>query len=48
MNGKKKGGIVKPLFILLLLALLAVVAMIIWKQWEYGASVDFYSGLRGV
>ena len=25
----------------------AVIALIIWKQWEYSTSADFYDGLRG-
>lgn len=33
--------------IVLMIALFAVVTLILWKQWEYGVSEDFYNGLRG-
>lgn len=46
MRKKKKQSSLKWLFIVLVIALLAVVALIAWKQWEYGASEDFYDGLR--
>ncbi len=32
---------------LLAAALIAVIAVVLWKQWEYGASKEFYDGLRG-
>lgn len=44
-NEKRRG--LPVLMALIGLALLAVLALIIWKQWEYGSSADFYSGLRG-
>ena len=47
MSKRKKGGGIKALIIVLVIALLAVAALIIWKQWEYGASEAFYDGLRG-
>lgn len=47
MRKRKKGSGVKKLIIVLVIALLAVAALIIWKQWEYGASEAFYDGLRG-
>ena len=35
------------LFVVLVVALVAVLAVIILKQLEYGASTDFYGSLRG-
>jgi len=46
MKRKKKGGGLKALIIVLVIALLAVAAVIVWKRWEYGASEEFYDGLR--
>jgi len=46
MHKKKKQRSLKWLIIALIIALLAVAALIAWKQWEYGASEDFYNGLR--
>ncbi len=43
----KKRTDLKPLIIVLVIALLAVAAVIVWKQWEYSASENFYDGLRG-
>ncbi len=45
-RNKKQSGL-KWLIIVLVIALLAVVALIVWEQWEYGASEEFYNGLRG-
>ena len=37
------------LIIALLIAALAVVAgVIVWKQMQYGASADYYDGLRNI
>ena len=47
-NMAKKNRRSKKLLIgVLLAALLAVVGIILWKQWEYAAGDDFYGGLRG-
>lgn len=46
MSRRKKGGGIKAMIIVLVIALLAVAALIVWKQWEYGASEAFYDGLR--
>ena len=45
-NGKKRG---KTGWIIAVLAaaLIAVIVLILWKQWEYGKSTAFYDGLRG-
>lgn len=44
--GKKRRGIA-VIIVLLVAMLIAVVALIVWKQWEYGTSENFYDGLRG-
>ena len=36
------------LIALLAVALLAVLSVILWKQWQYGASADYYDSLREV
>ena len=43
---KKKRGAAAAI-VLLVVALIAVVGLIVWKQWEYSASADFYDSLRG-
>ena len=43
---KKQHGI-RTMITVLIIALIAVAALIILKQWEYGVSEDFYNGLRG-
>lgn len=47
MKKRKKQRGFRTAIVLLTIALLAVTALIVWKQWEYGASEDFYNGLRG-
>lgn len=47
MKRKGKGRGMARLTVLLVLLLAAVIGLIAWKQWEYGASADFYGGLRG-
>ena len=47
MSKRKKGGGIKALIVVLVIALLAVAVLIAWKQWEYGTSEEFYNGLRG-
>ncbi len=42
---KKQRGL-KIVIVVLVVALVAVAGLILWKQWEYGSSADFYSGLR--
>ena len=47
-NRGKKGGLwLKTLTVVLVVALIAVVAVIVWKQREYSASDEFYGSLRG-
>jgi len=43
----KNGRGIKLLIVLLVAALAAVLAVIVWKQYEYGASEQFYGNLRG-
>ena len=43
----KNGRGMKLLIALLVVALAAVVAVIVWKQHEYGVSEQFYDNLRG-
>lgn len=43
----KNGRGMKLLIALLVVALAAVVAVIVWKQHEYGVSEQFYENLRG-
>ena len=47
MKKKKKQRGIRTVIAALVIALIAVAALIIWKQWEYSASEDFYNGLRG-
>lgn len=47
MKKKKKQRGIRTAIAVLVIVLIAVAALIIWKQWEYGASEDFYNGLRG-
>lgn len=42
----KKGRGLKTVLVILIIALIAVIGVIAWKQWEYGASADYYDGLR--
>lgn len=44
-NRKERRG--KLLLAVLAVALIAAIAVIIWKQMEYGASEQFYDSLRG-
>lgn len=46
-RGKKGGTWLKMLTIILLVALIAVVGVIVWKQREYSVSDEFYGSLRG-
>ena len=47
-NRGKKGGLwLKTLTVVLVVALIAVVAVIVWKQREYSVSDEFYGSLRG-
>lgn len=48
MKKRKKKRSLKPVIALLLIALAAVGALIIWKQTEYRAGEAFYEGLRGM
>ena len=43
---KKRRGI-RVAIVTLAVVLVAVIVLIIWKQWEYCASEDFYNSLRG-
>ena len=47
MKKRKKQRGIRTAIVVLVIALIAVAALIIWKQWEYRASEDFYNGLRG-
>ena len=47
MKKKRKQRGIRTAIAVLVIALIAVAALIIWKQWEYSASEDFYNGLRG-
>lgn len=47
MSKRKKRNVLPVVIVLLAVVLIAVVGLILWKQWEYSASADFYSGLRG-
>lgn len=42
---KKQGG--KWLIAVLTILLIAVAAVLVWKQWEYSAGQAFYGSLRG-
>lgn len=44
-NGKKRS--LAPVIAILAIVLIAVVAVIVWKRYEYAASDSFYDGLRG-
>lgn len=44
----KNGRGMKLLIALLAVALIAVLAVIAWKQHEYGVSEQFYDNLRGL
>lgn len=47
MSKRKSGRRIRLAIILLAVVLAAVVAVIIWKQFEYRASETFYESLRG-
>ena len=47
-RGKKGGRWLMILTVALVIALIAVVAVIVWKQREYTVSDEFYGSLRGV
>jgi len=47
MKKRRKKRSLAPVIALLTVALLAVLALIVWKRWEYRTSADFYDGLRG-
>ena len=47
MSGKKGRGL-KVLLAALILALIAVAAVIVVKQMEYGQSEQYYNNLRGL
>lgn len=44
---KKKGNGLKAALVLLIIALIAVAAVIVFKQMEYGQSEQYYDTLRG-
>lgn len=44
---KRRKSRLPAIIVLLVIALAAVIALIIWKQWEYSTSANFYDGLRG-
>ena len=46
-RGKKGGRWLMILTVALVIALIAVVAVIVWKQREYTVSDEFYGSLRG-
>lgn len=46
-RGKKGGRWLTILIVALVIALIAVVAVIVWKQQEYSVSDEFYGSLRG-
>lgn len=45
-KGKKRS--LTPVIVILIVLLLAVVGVIIWRQYEYGASDAYYDSLRGM
>lgn len=45
-KGKKRS--LMPVIIILIVLLLAVVGVIVWRQYEYGASDAYYDSLRGL
>ena len=47
MAKKRKKRSLWPLIIALVILLIAVAAVIVFKQYEYSVSADFYDGLRG-
>ena len=47
MRKKKQGKGLKIVIAALVIALIAVEAVIVWKQIEYRSSQEFYEGLRG-
>ena len=44
---KKKRNVLKWVIWALVIVLAAVVALVVWKQWEYSQSADYYGSLRG-
>lgn len=46
-RGKKGGHRMTILIVALVIALIAVVAVIVWKKREYSVSDEFYGSLRG-
>ena len=46
-RGKKGGRWLTILIVALVIALIAVVAVIVWKKREYSVSDEFYGSLRG-
>ena len=45
-KGKKRSF--TPVIIILIVLLLAVVGVIVWRQYDYGASDAYYDSLRGL
>nr|MBR4281096.1 hypothetical protein [Clostridia bacterium] len=45
---KKKGNGLTVLIVLLVVAFVAVAAVYLFKQYEYGVSTDYYDSLRGL
>ena len=48
MNKQRKLRLLKALLILLILALIAVAGYILWREYQYGVSEDYYDSLRPI
>ena len=48
MNKQSKMRLMKLVLLLLILALLAVVGYILWREYQYGVSEDYYDSLRTI
>lgn len=47
MKKRKKGRGIRLAIAALVIMLIGILALILWKQWEYRAGADFYNSLRG-
>ena len=48
MNKQSKSRLMTMVLIVLILALLAVVGYILWREYQYGVSEDYYDSLRTI
>lgn len=48
MNKQRKLRLLKALLILLILALIAVAGYILWREYQYSVSEDYYDSLRTI